>query len=420
MIPAHSTLKRLFIITGDVSGDSHASVLVRQFQQQDPALEIQAVGGKALRETGIPILYPQEKMGVFGLAIFQALWSHYQLGKKLLQHFRAWRPDAVLLIDYGMFNLWMAKQLKPLGIKIFYYIPPQVWASRPGRLKTIKAYVDHVFCIFPFEKTWYDRHGIPNTYVGHPLVQTLPPSPDRHVFCESHGLDPTLPIIGIFPGSRKSEFKRLLPPMMGALRLIQQDSPVPLQFVLVRSPAIPEVFFQKIFRPLQPYARQVQFQMLKGENHAILALSQAVMVASGTVTLEAALYQTPAVIAYKLPWLDYQVAKRLVTVPYIGLPNLLSEGGEGFLPELLMDQVTPQKLAEAMRPYLHASEERSLALAQCQAIRGKLAGTNAAETVVHRILCEQTSASDKTMTEVPVIAALKLDDRSPISTLDGF
>jgi lipid-A-disaccharide synthase len=355
------TLKRLFVITGDASGDVHGSVLIRRLQADMPHLEIEAIGGEHIQQTGIPIFHPQQKLGVFGGKVFTAIPSHYMLGKKLLKHLKDWKPEAVLLIDYGMFNLWMAKQLKQLGIKVFYYIPPQVWASRKGRINTIKRYVDHVFCIFPFEKPLYESYGIPVTFVGHPVVEQLPPAPDKTAFCLTHGLDPDLPIVGIFPGSRKSEIKSLLPVMMKALSLIHQQAGRPVQFLLAKSPAVPEEIFKEAFSPVANIAGQVPFKVLIHENHAILALSQAALVASGTVTLEAALYHTPVVIAYRISRLGRFLFKRFSYVSHIGLPNLLCDDPAGFLPELLSENIRPEDLAEAIKPYLHESPQQATA-----------------------------------------------------------
>lgn len=346
------TRKRLFLITGDASGDVHAGYLIRRLQELMPSLEIGAIGGEKVKSTGVEVFCSQQRLGVFGLGVFGAFPSHYFLGKRLLTHFRSWRPDAVLLIDYGMFNLWMARQLKGLGIKVFYYIPPQVWASRQGRLKTIQRYVDHVFSIFPFEKPLYDRCGIPTTFVGHPLVEQLPDPPNRLSFCREHNLNPDLPIIGIFPGSRRSEVKALMKTMIEAIPLILRDSGQSFQFLLARSPAIPEDLFNRIYESLKPITDTVPFAILTHQNHQILALSQAAMVASGTVTLEAALYRTPVVISYKLSRFAFELFKHFVYVRHIGLPNLLSRNPNGFLPELLMEQVTPEGFSKAICPYL--------------------------------------------------------------------
>lgn len=380
--------KRLFIITGDASGDVHGSAAIRELQQLDPDLEIQAVGGDQMAATGIRIVYPQHRLGVLGMGVITAIPSHFWLGKQLMRHFETWTPDAVLLIDYGEFNLWMARQLKAKGIRVFYYIPPQIWASRPGRIHRIQRDVDHVFCIFPFEKPLYDAAGVPATFVGHPLVASLPPPPDRGAFCSQHGLNAAFPIIGLFPGSRRMEVKGLLRPMIEAMPLIQQLAPTPVQFVLAKSPAVPDDLFHRLLAPVLPITQSVPFQILSGQNYEILALSQAILAASGTVTLEAALYKTPAVISYKLSRLSYWLFRRFATVRMIGLPNLLSGLPQGFLPELLMDAANPEAFAQAIVPYLSNTPERLKTLQVFEDIRHTLGDDSTANAVANSLLAQ--------------------------------
>lgn len=353
------TLRRLFVITGDASGDVHGSVVIRRIQAWMPDVAIEAVGGPFIEATGVPLLAHQRDMGALGAGVLTAIPSHYRLGRRLLQHMAAWRPDAVLLIDYGMFNLWMASQLQKIGIKVFYYIPPQVWASRRGRIHQIKRHVDHVFGIFPFEKPLYEAHNIPFTFVGHPLSEQLPPPPDRETFCREYHLDPSLPIMGIFPGSRRSEVKNLLPAMIQAMPMIEAQTGQRFQFVLAKSPALSDGFFETLLAPLKSITGGVAFRILEHQNHGILALSQSAMVASGTVTLEASLYHTPVVIAYSLPTWAYALFRRFSYVQYIGLPNLLASAP--FLPEVIMNRVTPNALAAAILPFLSDTPQRQQA-----------------------------------------------------------
>jgi len=379
-------MQRLLIVTGDASGDVHGAKVVQALKAQSASLEIHAVGGVALAETGIPILSSQEAMGVFGTGIFSAIPSHLALAKKILQHCRDWQPDAVLLIDYGTFNLSLAKALKKQGRTVYYYIPPQIWASRRWRVKKIRRYVDHVFCIFPFEEPLYQSERVPVTFVGHPVVEQCTVSVDRQTFCEQNGLDPARPIVGLFPGSRRSEVTSLLPAMLGSLPLIDQASGAVCQYVLVRSPAIAKRDFEAWLAPLKPLVAGLPFTVLTGVNHEILSLSQACMVASGTVTLEAALYNTPCVITYKVFPLAYYLVKPLITVKHIGLPNILSTGAPGFLPELFLDAVTPQRICQSLLPFLSDSPQRRLAQAEFAKIRASLGSHQASSTVAQALL----------------------------------
>lgn len=344
--------KRLFIITGDYSGDMHAAKVVKALHAMQPDLQIAAVGGEHLRAQGVELLSDQSKMGRVGFGSISGAPYHYFLGKRILKFLESFRPDAVLLIDYGVFNLHMAAQLKKRGYKVLYFIPPQVWASRKGRIQKIKANVDHVFCIFPFEETLYQSHGIPVTYVGHPLVGQLPPPVNREAFCREHKLDPTLPILGLFPGSRKLEIDYLLPPIIASLPLILQQQ-AHTQFVLAKAGSLNEAFFNRrleaALQRLPRYQRPV-VKVIENQNHALLSVADAVVLASGTVTLEAALYDTPMVLMYKLHPVVYQVALRIIYLSCMGLPNILTDMKYPIVEELWQDEVTPQNIRDAVVP----------------------------------------------------------------------
>lgn len=344
--------KRLFILTGDYSGDIHASKVVQSLRAMQPDMEIAAVGGMHLRAQGVELISDQSNMGRMGFGSVLGAPYHYVLGKRILKYLETFRPDAVLLIDYGVFNLHMAAQLKKRGYKVLYFIPPQVWASRKGRIKKIKVHVDHVFCIFPFEEALYQSHGIPVTYVGHPLVGQLPPPADRQAFCREHGLDPTLPILGLFPGSRKLEIDYLLPQVIASLPLILQQH-AHTQFVLAKAGSLSEDYFNRRLEAalgqLPRYKRPV-VKVVENQNHALLSVADALILASGTVTLEAALYDTPMVLIYKLHPLVYQVALRIAYLPCIGLPNILTDMKYPIIQELWQDAVTPSQIRDAVIP----------------------------------------------------------------------
>jgi lipid-A-disaccharide synthase len=347
--------KRLFIITGDYSGDVHAANVVKALRQRQPDIEIAAVGGRNLQAQGVPLVSDQSQMGRMGLGVVLGGPYHYFLGKKVLKFLKDFHPDAVLLIDYGVFNLWMAKQLKRMGIKVLYFIPPQVWASRKGRLQKIKASVDHVFCIFPFEEPLYQAHGIPVTYVGHPLIGQLPPSADKVAFCQAHGLDPEKPIVGVFPGSRKMEIDYLLDAIVGSMAKIR-EAKSDVQFVLAKAASLkPDYFNQKLQKALAifPALQTMPLTVLENENHAVLSVSDALIAKSGTTTLEAALYRTPMVIMYKGHPFMYWIALQLCYLPCIGLPNILTDMQNPIVKELWQDAVNPTEIAAHVLPLLN-------------------------------------------------------------------
>jgi lipid-A-disaccharide synthase len=357
MTPSSSPTK-LFIITGDYSGDVHAARVAHALRKQEPDIQIEAVGGRNLQALGVPLFSDQSRMNRMGLGSVLGAPYHYFLGKRIIAHLKTFRPDAVLLIDYGVFNLIMAREIKKLGIPVFYFIPPQVWASRKGRISKIKASVDHVFCIFPFEEPLYQSHGIPVTYVGHPLIGELPPAANRVAFCQSHGLNPNQPLIGIFPGSRKMEIDYLLKDIIGSLSIIRQSCPN-AQFVLAQAPSLKPEFFEtrlkEALNSLSETERNALAPVLKiveNENQAVLSVSDALIAKSGTTTFEASLYRTPMVIMYKGHPLAYQLAIRLCYLPCIGLPNIVTDMDNPPVPELWQKAVNPAQIAHAILPLL--------------------------------------------------------------------
>lgn len=348
---------RLFIITGDYSGDVHAANVVRALRERQPEIQIAAVGGENLRAADVELLSDQSQMGRVGFGGVLGAPYHYWLGQRILNFLEDFRPDAVLLIDYGGFNLYMAARLKQRGYRTLYFIPPQVWASRRGRIRKIKAHVDHVFCIFPFEEALYQSHGIPVTYVGHPLIGQLPPPADRTAFCARHGLDPARPIAALLPGSRKLEIDYLLDIIIGSLPLIRAARP-DVQFVLAQAPSLSgdqfQVHLEKAWRQLPDsnIGEKPPLTLVQRENHALLSVADAAILASGTATLEAALYGAPMAILYKLHPLVHYVAIRLLYLPCIGLPNILTDMENPIVPELLQYEATPERLRDAFLPLL--------------------------------------------------------------------
>ena len=383
-----STPKRIFIITGDASGDIHAAKVVRHLRTLSPGIEIEAVGGKQLAELGVPLLEDQSKMGRIGMGIFTGAPYHYFLGRRIMKRLKDFKPDAVLHIDYGVFNLHMAKQIKKRGIKTLYFIPPQVWASRKGRIKKIKANVDHVFCIFPFEESMYQEAGIPVTYVGHPLMGELPEPVDRMAFCMKHGLDPEKPIVGMFPGSRKMEIDHLLMPVIQSIPLIRKEQRL-AQFMVAKAPNLDkEIYDEKLLEAVRATSPVPCVYTVENENHALMSVADVLIMKSGTGTLEAALYKKPMIIIYKGGIPIYIIARIITTVKCFGLPNILTDQDNPIVKELLQYDVTPEKIAEHVLPLFNKeSEPYKKAVAGYDDIRKKLDG-NAPLNVAKGILAQ--------------------------------
>ncbi|MEB3286628.1 MAG: hypothetical protein VKJ04_03905 [Vampirovibrionales bacterium] len=395
------TLKRLLILTGDPSADMHAAHIVDALRAScNASIDIHAVGGTHLQAKGTPLISDQSKMARVGFGSVLGAFDHWRLGQKILKHCQTWMPQAILFIDYGVFHLWLASELKKRFKdrcpKLYYFIPPQVWATRRGRLNKIKRHIDHVFCIFPFEKALYEAEGIPVTYVGHPLSTQLPPAVSKETFCQTfsaehaadnnaiknNALDPKRPIIGIFPGSRHLELDYLLAPMVKAAALIQAQKPPEspeIQFVIARSSHFKaEAFEKKLAEAIaqipasgsQQGQSQPVFHVFENANHAILSMADAVILASGTVTLEAAFYGTPLVLIYKLHPIIYQIAVRLLQLPFIGLPNILccipdinramQNSLPPVVPEFWQDRATPEAIAGSILPLLDPTHAEHL------------------------------------------------------------
>lgn len=341
--------KRVFIVTGEHSGDMHASKVVEHLRTLDSDVEVEAIGGVALAAQGVKLFATHDKMSAMGLTP-KIVFDHFLLGKKLVDYLKKeYKPDLVLLIDYGAFNLNIAKFLHRSGIKVFYYIPPQVWASRKWRLNTIKKYVDKVLCIFPFEKKMYEDKGIHTEYCGHPLVSQLPPKADREEFFERHGFDLNKKLVSIFPGSRKFELNQLMDIFVASAKELQKRHP-DLQFCISHAPNLKDEVYNK-------YLHDTEFKVIKGENQQLLSVSDALILASGTVALEAAIYQTPMLIAYRGPWFFYLVYLLVRCIKRVSLPNIIAD--KEIVKEIIQGGVSVHNIVRETEKLLYDNDYRA-------------------------------------------------------------
>lgn len=341
-------MKKIFIITGEYSGDIHASHVVKALKQINPDVEIEGVGGENLKNAGVKLFSDQKKMGAVGLSL-KIVTDHFLLGKRIVDYLtKEYKPDLVLLIDYGVFNLNISKFLKRAGIKTLYYIPPQVWASRKWRINTIKKNIDEVLCIFPFEKTMYESYGIKTHYCGHPLVSQLPEKVDKDKFFEKHGFDKNKKLVAIFPGSREFELKFLMKVFVKTAQNLQKQHP-DLQFCISHAPNLSDSVYDK-------YLQKTDFPVIKGENQALLSVSDALILASGTVALEACLYQTPMIIAYRGPWLFYLIYLVVRCIKRVSLPNIIAD--KLIVPEIIQGDVNVSKISYEIEKLLYDNDYR--------------------------------------------------------------
>lgn len=361
-------MKKIFIITGEYSGDIHASNVVKELRALNSDVQIEGIGGINLESQGVKLFTNQDKMSAMGISA-NILINHIKLGKAVVDYLKnEYKPDLVLLIDYGAFNLCVAKFLHDSGIKIFYYIPPQVWASRKYRIKLIQKFVDKVLCIFPFEKPLYAQYGIDTHYCGHPLVSQLPPAAGRREFFRNHGLDVEKRLVSVFPGSREFELKNLMPVFKEAVRRLK-DRHSDLQFCISHAPNLSDEVYEK-------YLGDCDIKVIKGENQALLSVSDALILASGTVALEACLYKTPMIIAYKGPQILYWLYLLVRCIKRVCLPNIIAD--KDIVPEILQSKATPMNIVYEIEELLYNSERREQMIKDLGRVKEQLSDKNSA------------------------------------------
>lgn len=330
--------KRIMIVTGEASGDLHGAKLIRACRAIDPAAEFFGVGGARMQAEGCDLLVDGETIAVMGLVEvlghFPVIWSAFQKLKKVLHGPE--RPDALVLIDFPEFNLRLARQAQRAGVPVLYFVSPQVWAWRRGRVRKIAALVDRLAAIFPFEPALYEGLDIQVEYVGHPLLDEYRITRERREFLEACGLDPAHTVIGLFPGSRRSELKYMLDTLVGTAHILAAEYPA-VQFVVPVAAGLDQQVLVDRFGPDLPVT------FLRDEIYDVANACDVVVSVSGTVTLQTALTATPMVLFYKLAPLSYQIGRHLVRVDHIGLANIVAN--RRVVPEFIQDDATPENLA---------------------------------------------------------------------------
>ena len=372
--------KKLFIITGELSGDKHASLVVEHLREIKPDIEIEAIGGENLKNLGVKLFvdHSQAHMSAMGLTP-KILLDHITLGKRVVDYIKnQYKPDLVLLIDYGGFNLNISKFLKKAGIKVFYYIPPQIWASRKWRIKTVKKNIAKVMTIFPFEKEMYEKEGIDAQFVGHPLITQMPPQANRDEVFEKYGLDKNKKLISIFPGSREFELYNLMDTFLKSAELIKEKRN-DVQFVIAQADSLSDKLFKK-------YLKQSDIKVVKHDNYSLLSVSDALMLASGTVALEAALYTTPMIISYKGPWIAYLIYRLVRCINRVCLPNIIMD--KDIVPELLMSDSNPKVISKNLLKILDDEQYRQNMIDDLSKVKSLLSKHEASKEVAQIIAAE--------------------------------
>jgi lipid-A-disaccharide synthase len=336
----------LGMVAGEASGDLLASLLLGGLKQRWPELRCVGIGGPRMAQQGFEAWWPHEKLAVRG---YVEVLRHYReisairnaLADRLLRE----RPQAFVGVDAPDFNLGLERRLKAAGVKTIHFICPSIWAWRGGRAKRMAASCDHVLCLFPFEPALLQAHGVAATYVGHPLADAIPLQPPRAASRQALGLREDDAVVAVLPGSRRSEIDAIAPTFLQAVAVLHRLRPA-LRFVLPVAPGLRS----RVEPLLATHAPGVPIHLLDGQSHRALAACDVTLIASGTATLEAALFKRPMVIGYRMHALSWQIMKRLRYQPWVGLPNILSQ--EFVVPELIQERCQPNALAQATLAWL--------------------------------------------------------------------
>ena len=361
------------LVAGEASGDLLAGLLLDGLRARWPQLTTAGIGGAHMTAQGFDAWWPIEKLSVRGyLEVLPRLPELLRIRKQLGDRLLTERPDLFIGVDAPDFNFDLEARLKKAGIKTLHFVSPSFWAWRPEKLLKLKAAADHVLCLFPFEPELLAEHGIAATYVGHPLANVIPMQPDRTAARRVLGLDENATVVALLPGSRAAEVKYLLSAFFQAAALIRQARPA-TQFIV---PAVPHLLTQ-IEAAARVSGLGDALKVVRGQSHAVLAACDVTLIASGTATLEAALFKRPMVIAYAMPAFSYRLMRKKRQLPWVGLPNVLCAPREWLhrpagmsahdmadradapfvVPELIQDAATPAALAQAVLDWLAAPEK---------------------------------------------------------------
>jgi lipid-A-disaccharide synthase len=378
---------KILLVTGEASGDLHGARLIHEIKKNNPEVEFFAVGGERIRSEGAHLLFDCQRLGVVGLveilAHIKTILGCFRLLKNFL---KSQNPDLLILIDYPDFNLRLAKVAKKLGIKVIYYISPQIWAWRRNRIKFISRWVDKILVIFPFEVPFYKNGGVDAEFVGHPLLDSIYPKISQESFKVKYGFKRGERVVALMPGSRKGEVSRILPVMLEGAKKLMEDHPGNWRFALIIASTIDQSIIDPI---IKKYKDLFSISIIRGFTYEALKSAELAFVASGTATLEAAIIGTPMVILYKLSWPTYLIGKILIKVPAIGLVNIVAE--ERIAPELIQTDATGQNLAiEAGRVLTDPEYRKNIeqGLYRVRKILGKPGATTRAANAVIDFLKE--------------------------------
>lgn len=372
--------KHILIVCGEASGDLHAANLAKKILEISPGIKISGVGGTLLGNAGAKIIYDIKGLSIIGLFdVLKKLPQFFSLKKFILQKIKAEPPDIIILVDFSGFNLRLAKTINKT-IPIIYYISPQVWASRRGRIKTIKGYINKMLVLFKFEEEFYRRYGLDADFIGHPLLDIVRPAMEKKELLNNLEFSESKNTVALLPGSRRAEIKDILPVMLKAAILINKG--IPSQFVIAKSPYVEWDAYNRIIHRLNTGG--MELKIVEGKTYDCLNITDFALVASGTATLETAIMQIPFCIIYKTGLLNYILYLPQVRVPYIGMVNIVA--GKEIVPEFIQFGASPKKIsAQVLKTLDNPSEIERIKndLAKIKSLLGeKGASCRAAKIIV--------------------------------------
>ena len=367
------------VVVGEASGDAHAARVVTALKQRAPDIKVSGIGGEKLRAAGVEINIDFSELAVMGLVEVLKRYRHLKnVFNQMVERLKTHRPDLLVLVDYPGFNLKMAKEAKKLGIPVAYYISPKVWAWRKGRVKTIQRVVDKMLVLFPFEVPIYEQAGVAVNCVGHPLVDAVKRTLTTIQAKEKLGLEKAHKVIGLFPGSRHSEVEMLLPLMIQAAERIKQQQ-LDIQVVVPLAPGLNKEALAPILA-----ASRLPIQVVDSEFYDLTSACDAIVAASGTITLEIALLGVPHFICYRVSPVTYKILRCLVKIPYVGLCNIVTN--KALITEILQDDVTVQRLEEELRDRLSRTDQQAVTEDIRQQVLAALGPSGGADNAAEQLL----------------------------------
>lgn len=370
------------MVAGEISGDILGADLIKALRQYYPNAYFTGIGGPRMIAENFKTLYSMEKLSVMGIVeVFGRLHELLGIRRSLCRKFSTNKPIAFIGIDSPDFNLGIESKLKKAGVTTFHYVSPSVWAWRQKRVFKIRNAVDHLLALLPFEANFYKKYNVPVTFTGHPLADKIPMKPDVDLAKRTLGYKVNDIVIGLLPGSRAQEVKRLAPVFLETARAMRIKKP-DLHFII---PAANEYRYQQIQTILTDFS-DIEVKLIQGNSHQVMAASDALLLASGTAAFEGMLYKKPMVVSYKLPWITWKIANYLVNSPWCSLPNILSQ--KTLVPEILQDEATPERLADEVLNQLacyHTENSVIETFYQWHA-RLKKDASSCAATAIHKVI----------------------------------